>query len=102
MHELRVSQSTGRPETNSSGDESICMPRRELLAFLETASDFFEAVNRGLLTEIWLDQLACMDRIPEPSSPDWRLVTLAAFRALAERLIDVQIQPAGRSHFARG
>jgi hypothetical protein len=91
MHELRMSQSPARPQTTSAGEESIPVPQRELLAFIETASNLIGAVNRSFLTEIWLDQLASMDRMPEPSSPNWRLVTLAAFRALAMHLIDMQI-----------
>jgi len=91
MHELRMTQSPVCPASTSSGEARIPVPQRELLAFLETASDLIGAESRGLLTEIWLDQLACLDRMPEPSSPNWRLVTLAAFSALAMRLIDTQI-----------
>jgi hypothetical protein len=40
-----------------------------------------------LLEDIWLDELAEMERTPEPTSPQWRLVSIAASSRLAGRLM---------------
>jgi len=69
------------------------LPQRELLGFINTVSEMIGPESNGLLREIWLNELACMDCMPEPSSSEWRLVTLAAFRKLAMRLIAMDHGP---------
>jgi hypothetical protein len=60
----------------------------ELLAFIDSVTDLFGRDQTAFLTEIWLDALASMDRMPGPTSPDWRLVTLAASARLATQLLE--------------
>ena len=63
------------------------MPELELHAFINSVADLIGAEHTRFLTDLWLDELASMDTMPEPTSPDWRLVTLAASARLAGRLI---------------
>jgi hypothetical protein len=67
----------------------VSMPERELLGFVTVVTDLLGANQTDFLREIWLDQLASMETMPGPSSPDWRLVTQAAWVRLAGRLIDL-------------
>lgn len=84
MHEMR----------HNSDNACIAnsMPQRELQEFIKSVSTLVGVENQGALTELWLDELACMDRTPEPSSPDWRLVTIGASARLARQLIDRQLR----------
>ena len=66
-----------------SREEHLSVAERELLVFIDTATELVGRDARGRLREIWLDELACMDCMPEPSSPKWRLVTEAALKRLA-------------------
>ena len=93
MHELRMNQSDSQYPGLSSFDDRTSLPQRELLSFINTVSEMIGPEARGLLREIWLDELACMDCMPEPSSSDWHLVTLAALRRLAIRLIATNGSP---------
>jgi len=77
----------------SFSDGQTSLPERELLGFINTVSEMIGPEANGLLREIWLDELACMDCMPEPSSSEWHLVTLAAFRRLAMRLITTDCEP---------
>jgi hypothetical protein len=99
MPELRTNPSALRSRDLSSREEPISIAERELVAFVDMASQLVGPGSRGLLTEIWLDELACMECMPEPSSPDWRLVTEAAERRLAKHLRDMGLSelPVGRA-----
>jgi hypothetical protein len=90
MHELPMKQSGVWPVEVSSVDDGTSLPQRELLGFIDTVSGLIGTEPRSLLKEIWLDELACLDCMPEPSSSEWHLVTLAAFRRLAIRLIGME------------
>ena len=83
MH-LRMSES-GSGSRDLSRDEHLSVAERELLVFIDTASELVGRDARVRLREIWLDEVACMQCMPEPSSPDWRLVTEPALRRLALR-----------------
>ena len=87
MYELRIKKDEGGPSGCSQVDDSTSLPQRELLSFIDTVSELIGTEPRSLLREIWLDELACLECMPEPFSSEWRLVTLAAFRRLAIRLI---------------
>jgi hypothetical protein len=67
----------------------VTLAERELQAFVDSATGLFGPDQTKFLTEIWLDALASMDRMPGPTSPDWRLVTVAASARLARQLIDI-------------
>jgi len=87
MH-LRMSES-GFGSRDLSRDEHLSVAERELLVFIDTASELVGRDTRVHLREIWLDELACMHSMPEPSSPDWRLVTEAALRRLGLRQLEI-------------
>ena len=69
--------------------ESRSLPERELLGFVNAVTELLGAQQASILTEIWLDELASLEAMPEPTSTQWRIVTLGAWARLAERLFDV-------------
>ncbi len=71
-------------------DEFLSEPERELRAFIHSMASLVGPGAIESLTELWLDELACMDCIPEPHSPNWRSVSLAASLKLASRVITSQ------------
>ena len=69
--------------------EPTSVPERELLGFVNAVTELLGAQQASVLTEIWLDELASLEAMPEPTSMQWRLVTLGAWARLARRLLDV-------------
>jgi hypothetical protein len=69
--------------------EPKTLPERELLSFVKAVTELLGAEQTRVLTDIWLDELASMEAMPEPSSAQWRLVTIGAWGRLAGRLFDV-------------
>lgn len=67
--------------------EDVTMAERELTAFISFATNLLGSEPTKFLTDIWLDELACMETMPGPTSPDWRVVTIAATARLATRLL---------------
>jgi len=67
-------------------------PERELLNFIDSVAMLIGSGSTHILTELWLDELACMDCIPEPNSRDWRMVSLAPLATLASKLISLQLR----------
>jgi len=86
MHELRMNQNVGVAVSMPLMDDGTSFPERELLSFIEGVSELIGPESQNRLREIWLDELACLDCMPGPSSSEWRQVTLSAFRRLAMRL----------------
>ncbi len=72
-------------------DRSLSEPRRELCAFIRSMTSLIGPDADKSLTELWLDELACMDCIPGPQGLDWRSVSLAASMKLASRVIASQL-----------
>jgi hypothetical protein len=72
-------------------DESLSEPERELRAFIHSMASLVGPTADKSLTELWLDELAGMDCIPGPDSPDWQSVSLAASVNLASRVIASQL-----------
>lgn len=66
-------------------------PERELLGFIDSVAKLIGLDSTRVLTEIWLDELACMDYMPEPDSKDWRIVSLAASTKLARKLVALHL-----------
>ena len=90
MHELQLTQvAEPRPARASAKAVPVNMAEFELQSFIDAVTDFFGPEKAKFLTEIWLDELASMDRMPGPTSPDWHLVSLAASARLATYLIDL-------------
>ena len=71
------------------GLEPKSIPEHELRVFVNAVTELLGTQQASVLTEIWLDELASMDAMPEPTSTGWRLVTLGAWARLADRLFDV-------------
>lgn len=71
--------------------EPFSIPERELHGFVNAVSDLLGSGQSAFLREIWLDELASMEKMPLPMSSEWRMVTLGAWARLANRLIDVPI-----------
>ena len=65
------------------------MAERELRSFVGSVIELLGSEGAKLLEDIWLDELAELERTPEPTSPQWRLVSIAASSRLAVRLIDL-------------
>ncbi len=71
--------------------EASSVPERELLGFVSAVRGLLGAEEARVLTEMWLDELASMEAMPEPTSTQWRLVTLGAWARLARRLFEVSL-----------
>ena len=85
MDKLRL-----RPgETTVGCEQPVTMAERELRSFVGSVIDLLGSEGAKLLEDIWLDELAEMERTPEPTSLQWRLVSIAASSRLAGRLMDL-------------
>lgn len=93
MHELQLSSNNGIGYKHSPRDgDSVSVPERELLDFIRAVTELLGPSSTRALTEIWLNELACMECTPGPGSPDWRMVSLAASTSLAGQLIALQLR----------
>ena len=93
MHELLLSSNVRIAYEHSSSDrDNASVPERELLGFIRAVTELLGPSSTGALTEIWLNELACMDCTPGPGGPDWRMVSLAASTSLASQLIASQLR----------
>lgn len=72
--------------------ENISVPERELLEFIRAVTEMLGPSIASALTEIWLNEVACMDCTPGPRSLDWRKVSMAASTKLASQLIASQLR----------
>jgi hypothetical protein len=79
-------------ELSQPDGESVSAPKRELLSFIRAVTELLGPSTAGVLTEIWLNEVACMDCTPRPGSLDWRMVSLAASTKLASQLIASQLR----------
>jgi hypothetical protein len=79
-----------RPRESIVGcEQPITVAERELRSFVGSVIELLGSEGAKLLEDIWLDELAELERTPEPTSPQWRLVSIAASSRLAVRLIDL-------------
>lgn len=77
-----------------SHQKPFSIPEQELLGFVSTVSDLVGSQQSTFLREVWLDELASMETMPAPTSSEWRMVTMAAWARLAQRLVDMRIMTA--------
>jgi len=92
MSQLRVTHGHEWAESYSTiSDRALSEPERELHSFVNSMASLIGPGATRSLTEMWLDELACMDCIPEPYSRNWRSVSLAASVKLASRVIASQL-----------
>ena len=85
MDNLRLRQR----EDIAGREQHITVAERELRSFVGSVIDLLGSEGAKFLEDIWLDELAEMERAPEPTSPQWRLVSIAASSRLAGRLMDL-------------
>lgn len=69
----------------------VSEPERELTSFINSMASLIGPGASGNLTDLWLDELACMEYIPEPESFNWRSVSVSASVKLAGRVIASQL-----------
>ena len=92
MFELRLASNHKSIEKAPAiGSGPISEPQRELNTFINSMSGLIGPITSESLTELWLDELACMECIPGSESFDWRLVSLSASAKLASRVIASQL-----------
>jgi len=70
-------------------EQPITVAERELRSFVGSVIDLLGSEGAKLLEDIWLDELAELERTPEPTSPQLRLVSIAASSRLAVRLMEL-------------
>jgi hypothetical protein len=78
-----------RRECIAGCEQPITVAERELRLFVGSVIGLLGSEGAKVLEDIWLDELAEMERTPEPASPLWRLVSIAASSRLAGRLMDL-------------
>ena len=88
---LNQSRNSVRAQPSVEGGATSA-PERELLNFIDSVARLIGPASTHTLTELWLDELACMDCISEPNSRDWRMVSLAASARLANKLMLLQLR----------
>lgn len=82
-------QSIEKPSAINRGPASE--PERELNNFIDSMMGLVGAGASGSLTELWLDELACMDWMPGSEDFNWRSVSASASVKLAGRVIGSQL-----------
>ena len=78
-----------RPWDVEGSERPVSVAERELRSFVGSVIDLLGPGGAKILEDIWLDELAEMERAPEPASAEWRLVSIAASSRLAGRLMDL-------------
>ena len=92
MPDLQLNETRVLFAPSGRGDNGVMSePERELLSFINSVGRLIGPGSSRTLTEVWLDELACMDCIPEPNSKRWRIVSLRASASLASKLITSQL-----------
>jgi hypothetical protein len=92
MSELRLIPSEVSIETALAiGRKPVSEPERELNSFVNSMASLIGPGASRSLTDLWLDELACMECIPELENFNWRSVSLSASAKLASRVIASQL-----------
>jgi hypothetical protein len=69
-----------------NGNYPMTTAEREFVAFTRAVTDLFGPECAKSSAEDWLNEVASMEYLPGPTSPEWRLVTVAALARLAIRM----------------
>jgi hypothetical protein len=92
MSELRLIPSQESIEKPAAIDRRpISEPERELNSFINSMASLIGPGASRSLTELWLNELACMECIPGSESFNWRSVSVSASLKLASRVIASQL-----------
>jgi hypothetical protein len=87
MDELQCISANGRTiDRNSNYDNPRTAAEREFIAFTRAVTELFGPEYAKSSAEDWLNEVASMECQPAPTSPEWRLVTVAALARLAIRM----------------
>ncbi len=88
MSELRLTPShKSMEQTAASAHEPISEAERELNSFINSVTCLIGPSASRSLTELWLNELACLERIPGSESFNWRSVSLSASVKLAGQVL---------------
>jgi hypothetical protein len=71
--------------------EPVSGPECELNRFINSITNLIGPGASSSLTELWLNELACMECIPGSDGLNWRSVSLSASVTLANRVISSQL-----------
>ena len=100
MHELQRILTNGRTiNRNPNCTNLMTTAEREFVAFTRAVTELFGPEYAGPSAEDWLNEVASMECTPGPTSPEWRLVTVAALARLAIRMT-VALRCPSSSHSA--
>jgi len=92
MSELRLIPSEESIEKETAIDRTpLSEPERELSSFVNSMASLIGPGASRALTDLWLDELACMECIPGSESFNWRSVSLSASVKLASRVVSSQL-----------
>jgi hypothetical protein len=92
MFELRlIARHESSEKAPTIGDERVSEPERELNSFINSMTSLIGPGATSSLTELWLNELACMECIQESKGFNWRSVSLSASAKLAGRVIASQL-----------
>jgi hypothetical protein len=72
----------------------MIMAERELAAFIKAVTELYGAEQATLSTEIWLNELEIMKRLPGPASCDWLAITISSLARFASPMTDTKISRA--------
>ena len=88
MSELRLIASEESIEKGTAIDcKPLSEPGRELSSFINSMASLIGPGASRALTDLWLDELACLECIPGSAGFNWRSVSLSALVKLASRVI---------------
>ncbi len=91
MSEFRLIPSEKSTEkVPESGRDCTSVPQRELNSFIDSMTRLIGPGASHSLTELWLDELACMECIPGSEGFNWRSVSVSASVKLASRVLASQ------------
>jgi hypothetical protein len=92
MSEFRLIQShESIEEAPAIARKDISEPERELNSFISSMTSLIGPGASGSLTEVWLDELTCMECTPGSEHFSWRSVSLSASMKLASQVIASQL-----------
>ena len=69
----------------------VSEPERELNSFINSMASLIGPGASRSLTELWLNELACMEWIPGSEGFNWRSVSVSVSLKLANRVIASQL-----------
>lgn len=87
MHELQRILANGRTiDENPNCNKLMTVAEGQFVAFTRAVTELFGPEYAKSSAEDWLNEVASMEYLPGPTSPEWRLVTVADLARLAIRM----------------